>query len=136
DSEWFVQTLFSKWYANVRFSSAYGITQHLDPIGTTFDDQDVAIGCSEKEARIAETIGIKVDLETRRYLKPGVCGTSRDTRQINCQAISARRRQIMNRNFAPDTRRIFCPIANGGLARQHCAAFGDSTNFSPGTENR
>src|SRR5919108_373812 len=52
-----------------------------------------------------------------------------DPRQINCESIRAWRRQVLDHNLAPDTRRITCPIAHCGFASEERVVFrGRATN--------
>ena len=43
NAEWFVQIAFCKSFSDIRFAVAVGIAQHLDLIGVTLYNEDVAI---------------------------------------------------------------------------------------------
>src|SRR5262249_49159571 len=107
----------------------------------TLDDKDVAIWRGEQEPWVAKSAGIQFGLEPRRNFGSRVAWAVYDTRPINCESIRPRLRQILNRNFAPDPRRIACPVAYGGFAREEFPVFsgrdsqtGDDANT--GEENR
>src|SRR6266480_5039428 len=87
DSKWPVQVVFCKDFIGVRPAALLCIAQYPNLIGATFHDKDVAIWRSEEKARVAETISIKINLETGRYSKPSVCGAAGYTGRINCQDI-------------------------------------------------
>src|SRR5438552_588738 len=87
DSKWPVQVVFCKDFIGVRPAALLCIAQYPNLIGATFHDKDVAIWRSEEKARVAETISIKVNLETGRCSKLSVCRASGYTGQINCQDI-------------------------------------------------
>ena len=55
DSERFVQIAFCKSFSDIRFAIAVGVAQHLDLIGATLHNKDVAVRCAEQESRIAES---------------------------------------------------------------------------------
>src|SRR5262249_46182919 len=124
DPEWFVERAFCKNFGDIGFSIAIGVAQHLDLVCATLDDKDVAIWRGEQEPWVAKSAGIQFGLEPRRNFGSRVAWAVYDTRPINCQSIRPRLRQILNRNFARDTRRIACPVAHGGFAREELAVFG------------
>src|SRR4029077_7051647 len=66
DSERFVQIAFCKSFSHIRFAIAVGVAQHLDLIGATLHNKDVAVRCAEQESRIAEATGGQFDFESRR----------------------------------------------------------------------
>src|SRR6266481_5148565 len=61
DSERFVQIAFCKSFSHIRFAIAVAIAQHLDLIGATLYDEDVAVRCAEQESRITKTRGVQFD---------------------------------------------------------------------------
>src|SRR6266540_1477198 len=73
DPEWFLQTLFCENFGHVRLSVAFGVTQHLDSLGATLHDEDVAIGRGEQKSRITKPARIPFDRKTRRHTKLCAC---------------------------------------------------------------
>src|SRR5262245_41723042 len=65
DPERFVQITFCKCFSQIRFAITVGIAQHLDLIGATFYDEDVAIRRSEQESWILKSTGVQFDFESR-----------------------------------------------------------------------
>src|SRR5258708_37632966 len=94
DSERFVQIAFCKSFSHIRFAIAIGIAQHLDLIGATLHNKDVAIRCAEQESRIAKTTGVQFDFESRRNFGMRVSWPVYNVRPINCENIRTRWRQI------------------------------------------
>src|SRR6266498_3312161 len=124
DSKRLVQTVFSKCFDEVRFPTAFGIAQRLDPVRSTFHDEDVAIGRREQKTRVAETAGVQSDLKTGWNLRLSVRRTINDARPVNCKNIRTRRRQVLDSDFASHPGRIVCPIAHGSLVREERAGLG------------
>ena len=123
DPERFVQIAFCKSFSHVRFAITVGIAQHLDLIGATLYDEDVAVRCGEQESRIAKSSRVQFDFEPRRNFGLRVSWPVYNTRPINCESIRTWWRQILNRDFARDARRIACPIAHRGFAGEERAFF-------------
>src|SRR6476659_7861927 len=61
DPERFVQIAFCKSFSHIRFAVAVGVAQHLDLVGATLYNEDVAIRSAEQESRIAKTTGVQFD---------------------------------------------------------------------------
>ena len=83
DPERFVQTAFCKNFGDIRLAIAVGIAQHLDLIGATLYNEDVAIRCAEQESRIAKSSRVQFDFEPRWNFGLRVSWPVYDTRSIN-----------------------------------------------------
>ena len=90
DPERFVQTAFCKNFGDVGLAIAVGIAQHLDLIGATLYNEDVAIRCGEQESRIAKSSRAQFDFEPRWYLGLRFSWPVYDTRPINHESIQTR----------------------------------------------
>src|SRR5437868_6202660 len=66
DPERFVQTAVCKNFGDVGLAIAVCIAQHLDLVGATLYDEDVAVRCCEQESRVAKPSGVQSDFESRR----------------------------------------------------------------------
>src|SRR5262245_21320102 len=71
DPERFTKIALCKSFRDVRLAIAVCIAQHLDLIGATLYNEDVAIRCGKKEPRIAKTGGVQLNFESRRNF--GLC---------------------------------------------------------------
>src|SRR5882757_1048673 len=136
DPERFVQTAFCKNFVHIRFPITVGVPQHLDLIGATLYDEDVAVRCGEQESRIAKSSRVQFDFEPwwnfeLRFSWPGY-----DTRPINRESIRTWHRQILNCDFACDARRIACPIAHRGFASEERAFFSGRPSYNGDKEKR
>src|SRR2546423_7349593 len=109
DPERFVQGLLCKNFGDVGLAIVVGIAQHLDLIGATLYNEDVAIRCAEQESRIAKSRGVQFDFEPRRNFGLRVSWPVYDARPINCESIRTRWRQILDCDFASHSRRIAFP---------------------------
>src|SRR6185436_8068608 len=123
DPERFVQTFCCKKFSDVRLAIAVAIAQHLDLIGATLYDEDVAIRCAEKESWIAKSSREQFDFEPRRNFGLRVRWPVYNARAINCESIRAGWRQILHPDFARDARRIARPITHRGFAGEDRAFF-------------
>src|SRR4029077_1323957 len=109
--------------------------QHLDLIGATLYNEDVAIRCAKQESRIAKTTGVQFDFEPRRNFGLRVSWPVYNVRPINCESIRTRWRQILDRDFAHNARRIPCPIAHCGFAGEDRAFFSGLAGYNGDDEN-
>ncbi len=135
DPERFVQIAFCKSFSHIRFAIAVGVAQHLDLIGAALYNEDVAIRCGEQESRIAKTSGVQFDFEPRRNFGLRVSWPVNNVRPINCESIRARWRQILDRDFARDARRIARPIAHRCFAGEDRAFFSGRAGYNGDDEN-
>jgi hypothetical protein len=136
DPERFVQIAFCKSFSHIRFAIAVGIAQHLDLIGATLYNEDVAIRCGEQESRIAKSSGVQFDFESRRNFGLRVSWSVYNVRPINRESIRAWWRQILDRDFARDAGRIACPIAHCGFAGKNRAFFSGRASYDGEKEKR
>jgi hypothetical protein len=135
DSERFVQIAFCKNFVRIRFAIAVGIAQHLDLVGATLYNEDVAIRSAEQESRIAKTSGVQFNFESRWNFGLCVSWPLQNARAINRESIRARWRQILHRDFAHDARRIACPIAHCGFAGEDRVFFSRRGDYDDDDEN-
>ena len=87
DPKWFVQTTFCKDFSRVWLAAAFGIAQHLDLIGSTLHDKDVAVRRGQQKSRIAKAAGVQDDLKSGWNLRLSVRRPANDARRINCQNV-------------------------------------------------
>src|SRR5262249_54837610 len=66
DPERFIKIVLCKSFRDVRLAIAVCVAQHLDLIGATVYNEDVAVRCGKKEPRIAKTGGVQFNFESRR----------------------------------------------------------------------
>src|SRR5205823_11175264 len=97
-------------------------------VRATFDDEDVAIRRGEKKSRVTKSTGVQFNLETGRNSRSRIRRPVCDTRRIDREEIRSWLWQILHRDFAPDTRRIACPVAHRRLAREEFAIFSCCVN--------
>jgi hypothetical protein len=135
DPDRFVQPAFCKNFVHIRLAIAVRVAQHLDLIGATLYNEDVAIRCAEEESRIAKSRGVQFDFEPRRNFGLRVSWPVYNVRPINCESIRTRWRQILDHDFAPDARRIACPIAHRGCAGEDRAVFSGRAGYDGDDEN-
>ncbi len=129
DPERFVQGLLCKNFGDVGLAIAVGIAQHLDLIGATLYNEDVAIRCAEQESRIAKSSRVQFDFEPRWNFGLRFSWPVYDTRPINREDIRTWRRQILLRDLARDARRIACPITHCGFAGEERAFFSGRASY-------
>jgi hypothetical protein len=65
----------------------------------------------------------------------GVSRPVYNVRPINCESVRTRRRQILDRDFTHDARRIARPIAHRLFAGKDCALFGGRAGHDGEEEN-
>src|SRR5436190_4470933 len=135
DPERFVQIAFCKSFSHIRFAIAVGVAQHLDLIGATLYNKDVAVRCGEQESRIAKPGSVQFDFESRRNFGLCVSWPIYDVRLINCESIRARWRKILICDFAHNSRRIARPIAHRCFAGEDRAFFSCRVTDNGGNEN-
>src|SRR5436190_14058330 len=92
DPERFVQTAFCKNFSDVGLAIAVCIAQHLDLIGATLYNEDVAIRCAEQESRVAKSSRVQFDLEPRWNFWLHVSWPLHNVRPINRENIRTWRR--------------------------------------------
>ena len=86
-------------------------------------------GAREQESRIAKSSRVQFDFEPRWNFGLRFSWPVYDTRPINRESIRTWRRQILNRDFARDARRIACPIAHCGFAGEDRAFFSGRASY-------
>ena len=86
-------------------------------------------GAREQESRIAKSSRVQFDFEPRWNFGLRFSWPVYDTRPINRESIRTWRRQILNRDFARDARRIACPIAHCGFAGKERAFFSGRASY-------
>src|SRR6478609_4996058 len=118
DPERFIKISLCKSFSDVGLATAVAIAKHLDLIGATLHNEDVTVRRAEKESRIAKTSGVQFDFESRRNFGLRVRWPGHNARPINCESIRTWWRQILDRDFAHDARRIARPIAHRLFAGQ------------------
>src|SRR5262245_816446 len=83
DPERFIKIARCKSFRDVRLAIAVAIAQHLDLIGATLYNEDVAVRCGKKEPRIAKTGGVQFNFESRRNFGLRVSWPVYNARPIN-----------------------------------------------------
>jgi hypothetical protein len=83
---------------------------------------------------IAKPNGVQFDFESQRNFELRVSWPVYNVRPINCESIRTRRRQILERDFAHDARRISRPIAHRLFAGKE-RAFSDRAGYDGEEEN-
>jgi hypothetical protein len=116
NAERLIQIAFCKSFSHIRFAIAVCIAHHLDLIGATLYNENVAIRCGKEKSRIAKSSSVQFDFEPRWNFGLRTGWPVNHTRPINCESIRTWRRQILYRDFARDTGRIARPIAHCGFA--------------------